>query len=525
MATDGDLVPAAETPARTTADPLPSTPAPVATTTEPVARPRVRLVAVVVLVATAVAFMALSWSNITRPFGDSDDGINGAVWGADSQALRDLGPVDSRLGGKRADGTEYANHPPLIVLEAAVVESVVGEHPWATRAGAWLGALATIPLLFLLLREIVGDDLVAATATSSALLCHMLTTYGPMLDTMVIAFPLAVLVAWRWYREWIGRGSTNWALLAGLCLVTSLGGWQATFLVGLCGLAWVARAIRGRRALIRRALPYLFGAAAATVATVVWARWVYGGTLAPLTEKLGRRSGESSGVSYPDMVTFQVPWLAVLLGVGFVACIVAVVSIRDRRFRPIAILSLVAVFVYALIFREGAGGHQYWNYWAMLPAGIGFAYAYRAVARWSTAQRQSPRARATILIGATVVVALVNLIQPNLAQAQIDDGDVPLQVVHHAVDTGQLPRDQTDLPYVSEPYRADDWLRYAHLPPGTPLLSRDQLETLARDHPDHLVLVLGECASPDPTGICDRLDRLAPHDRLVPAAELVRDLG
>jgi hypothetical protein len=502
----------------------------VATTSDTRARPapatrRPRALTVVVLAAVAVAFLALSWSNLTRPFGDSDDGINGAVWGADSQALRDLGPVDSRLGGRRADGSEYANHPPLIVVEAAAVESLVGEHPWSTRAGAWIGALATIPLLFLLLREVVDDELVAATATASALLCHLFTTYGPMLDTMIISFPLGILVAWRWYREWTGRARTNWAALALLCLVASLGGWQATFLVGLCALAWLGRAVRGRSAPFRRALPYAIGAVAATALTLLWARWVYGGTLAPLTEKLGRRSGESSGVSYVDMVTFQLPWMAVLLGVGFLACIAAVVSIRDPRFRPLAVLSLVAVVVYAFIFREGSGGHQYWNYWALLPAAIGFAYVYRAVARWSTAQRQPPRTLATILVAATVVVAVVNLLQPNLAQAQIDDGDLPLVVVQRAVAAGALPRDQTDLPYVSEPYRADDWLRYHHLPAGTPILSRAQLETLARDHPDHLVLVLGKCASGDPTGICEVLYREAPHDRLVPASELVKILG
>src|SRR5262249_13191453 len=146
----------------------------------------------------------------------------------------------------------------------------------------------------------------------SALACHFLFVYGPMLDTMIIAFPLGILVAWRWYREWAGRGGTHWLLLGALATVASLGGWPATVLPGLCGLAWLVRGLRGRGS-IARAVPYLAGAVLATALTLLWARWVYGGTLAPLTDKLGRRSGESSGAGFVDMVTFQLPWLGQLL--------------------------------------------------------------------------------------------------------------------------------------------------------------------------------------------------------------------
>jgi hypothetical protein len=478
-----------------------------------------RVVTIVLLGGVAVAFLALSWSSITAPFGDSDDGINGAVWGYDSRAFRELGPIESRFGGLRADGTKYANHPPLIVVESAVVETIGGEHPWATRAGAWVGALATIPLLFLLLREIVGDEVVAAASTVSALACHMLFVYGPMVDTMIIAFPLGVAVALLWYREWTGGRRANWAVIGALALVASLGGWQATFLVGLCGLAWLGRARRDRSGVLR-ALPYLAGALGATVLTLLWARWVYG-SLSPLTEKLGRRSGESSGESIGAMIGFQLPWLGQLLGLGFVACIACAVSIRDKRFRPIAILSLASVVVYAFIFREGSGGHQYWNYWAMLPAAVGFAYVFGAVAKALRGRRQAARTTALVLAAAAVIIAAVNLVQINEAGDLIAAGLKPLELVQTADGLGRFPADQTDLPFVSEPNRADDWLRYNQLPAGNTLASADQLTTLAREHPDHLVLVLGECASPDPTGICDHLvaaQQAAGH----PAPTLVR---
>ena len=288
-------------------------------------------------------------------------------------------------------------------------------------------------------------------------------------------------------------------------------------------MAVLARGLRGHGS-IPRALPYLAGALLATGLTLLWARWVYGGTLAPLTDKLGRRSGESSGAGFVDMVTFQLPWLGQLLGVGLLACLASIVSLRDKRFRPIAGLALVSVVAYAFLFREGSGGHQYWNYWAMLPAAVGYAYAYRALAQGLRGRRQAPRTTAIVLAALTVVVGAVNLLQTDQAGALITAGQRPLELVQQT----PLPAGQTDLPYISEPFRADDWLRYHGLPRGVPLQSRQDLETLAREHPDHLVLVLGECASPDPTGLCDLATKLpggAQPPVLVPAGTLAPLLG
>lgn len=86
------------------------------------------------------------------------------------------------------------------------------------------------------------------------------------------------------------------------------------------------------------------------------------------------------------------------------------------------------------------------------------------------------------------------------------------------------------LPYVGEPYRIDDWLKYDGRLRGMPLLDVAALRALAAQHPDALVLVLGSCPEPDPTGICAPLtygsdgprDGVAP--RLVPAATLAAAL-
>jgi 4-amino-4-deoxy-L-arabinose transferase-like glycosyltransferase len=474
-------------------------------------------VAAALLATLSVAFLAVSWSQVSAHFGDSDEGINGAVWGYGSRALREAGVIDSRLGGIRADGTRYANHPPLIVVETAAIELVVGEHPWSTRAPAWLGALATIPLLYLVLRSIGLDEITAAAATCAGLGCHMFLVYGSMLDTMVTALPFAMAVVLVWCRQWYGTRAVHWVIVVALALLASLSGWQAMFLVGLCGSAWLLR-LRSDKTAWRQAIAYLVGAVGGLAITLLWARWVYGG-LEPLTAKLGRRSGGSSAVSIPEMIGFQLPWLGQLLGLGLLAWIACAISIRDRRFRPLAVLSLTAVIAYAVLFREGSGGHQYWNYWGLIPSAVGIAYVFDAVAAGlRRGHRREPRSVAAVLGGVAIAVTIVNLVQTNDAGRHIDDGQHALELAQDA----DYPVDQTSLPYLGEAHRADDWLKYNRLPAGDPIQSSEELRQLAHEHPTHLVLVLGSCAEPDPTQICGQLQRTDPRGpRMVPADELL----
>jgi hypothetical protein len=466
---------------------------------------RVRVLGIGMLVLLGIGFLVTSWSRIDAPFADSDEGINGAVWGAATRSLREQGIVASRFGGVRLDGSKYATHPPLLVAETAVIEAVAGEHPWSTRAAAWLGALATIPLLYALIRSLALDEVTAAAATVGALACHMFLTYGSMLDTMVVAFPFALAAALAWHRRWLDDRPFPLWLTALLASLAGLAGWQGIFLVGLCGAALLARfRSRGRSAALE-ALPFVIGGIVSLALTLGWARWTHG-SLDVLQDKLTRRSGANTSIG--DMVSFQLPWLGQLLGVGLLAAIVCVASLRSKRFRPLAGLALASVVLYALALREGSGGHQYWNYWALLPAAIGLAYVLDLRARRFGA------VAVVVLVG---VLAVANLVQRDQAGELIAEGQRPYDLV--AATT--LAPGQSDVPYLAEPYRPDDWLRYRGAPLGRPLLHPDDLRTLARDHPDFLVLLLGTCASPDPTGLCQQLTFPAgsPADTVAPRME------
>ncbi len=453
-----------------------------------------------ILGTLAVAFLVVSFTRITAPFGDSDEGINGAVWGADSQGLRELGPIESRLGGVRVDHTKYATHPPLIVVQTAAVERVVGQHPWSTRAAAWLGSLASIVLLYLLIRALALRPATAALATATVLGCHMFFVYGSMLDTMIIALPFALATTLVWYRQWTGIREPNPWLLVLLTSITCLSGWQATFLVGLCAVSTAAR-FRSHPGAWRRALPYLAGVVIGVGLTVGWASWVYG-SLAVLDDKLIRRTGGTEAVSLADMVSFQLPWLGQLLGVGLLAWIACAVSLRDRRFRPLAALSLGSVILYALALKEGSGGHQYWNYWGLVPAAVGVAYLFAMLDRVLQRRfRKNVAAQWAALAAITVLAIVVNARQPNQAADLIQAGYAPYDLVAAL----PLAPGQTTIPYLAEPYRMDDWLRYRGGPPGQPILHEEDLRALATEHPETVVVLLGSCASPDPTGVCELL--------------------
>ena len=453
-----------------------------------------RVVGIVIVALTAVAFLIVAGGRITARFGDSDEGVNGAVWSYNAASLRQAGPLASKLGGKRLDGTIYASHPPLIDVETAAAQELGGNHPWSSRAPAWLGSIVALFLLYALVRDAGFDPLVAAGAVALTALTPMLVVYGAMLDTPITGFPFGLAVLICWYRDWRGERPVPVWVSGLVALVACLAAWQAAVLTLMCGLALAARAIRRRPRALRSALPYLVGAAIGIALSLGWAYWVYG-SFHVLGQKYLGRTGSSNGVGLGDMITFQVPWLAALLTLSLVGLVACVVALRDRHLRPLAAMSLASVGVYALIFRQAAAGHQYWNYWALLPAAVGWAYALAGLVaelRRSTRSKWTPVA---VVVVAVVLCGSFDLLRTDKAADLIDRGHRAADLVADA----RFPADQTALPYVGEPYFPDAWIMYATKFVPAPLGSQAQLEDFAARHPDDLVLLLGSCAENDPS--------------------------
>ena len=177
-----------------------------------------------------------------------------------------------------------------------------------------------------------------------------------------------------------------------------------------------------------------------------------------MATKFGGRSGSSGGVGLGDMVSFQVPWLFNLLGLSIIGLVGCAVALRDQRVRPLAAMALASVGVYAVIFRQAAAGHQYWNYWAVFPTAIGWGYLLHLLVGElrrpgeTGASRRGPVAVSVIVAG----VCLFNLVRPNRAASYIADGQRSADLV---ADT-TFPAGQTSLPYIGQPYRPDAWITY-----------------------------------------------------------------
>jgi hypothetical protein len=487
-------------------------------------RSRGELVALVVVALTAAAFLALASGRINARFGDSDDGINAAVWSTNARALRDLGPLQSHLGGRREDGTRYATHPPTIVVATALAQTVAGDHPWSSRAPAWIATVVALALLYGLGRRAGFGPAPAAGAVVAVGLTPMVLVYGPMLDTPVVCLPFGLVVAGLWYRSWRGDEPVAAGWIVAAAVLAGLAGWQAAVLTALCGLALVARAVRHRgtpagRGASSAALWFLLGGAIGVGLSLSWSWWVYG-DFHTLATKFSGRSGSSGGVGLGDMVSFQVPWLFNLLGLSTIGLVGCAVALRDRRVRPLAGLALASVGLYAVIFRQAAAGHQYWNYWAVFPTAVGWGYLLDLVAREIGRSARTRSTGAAVAAIAVIVagVSVFNLARPSDAARYITEGRRAADLVADA----SFPAGQGSLPYVGQPYRPDAWITYNTGRTPVAVTSADQLRALAADQPEALVLMLGSCDAGDPSfDFCESVGGQGSAPQLVTATELV----
>lgn len=371
----------------------------------------------------AVLFAVLLVQNagiLNAGFGVSHDGTNAAVWGTGSRAMREVGLVESRFGGV-APGQTYANHPPGILAETFVAESLLGEHRWVTRLPAILSSAVALVLLVGLLRELGFGPAPTAFGATVFATSDMFLSFGTMLDTPVTSLPFSLAAVWLVARAHRER-SVPVAAAAAVGFGSAVSGWQSTVFVGVAGAALLALGRRNRPARTT-GIAAIGGATAGLLIDVLWVRWVYGS----LGSFLDQARGRSSGVTVADSINQQVsnlvdlvPIAAVVGGVGLV------LMVRARRDRLVVAVAVVPTVLYALIFREGAFQHHYWNYSLMIGLAIGAA----ALAHQLVERRHD--------LGRAVVVAIALLVGVSfvLPSAARDSRDAQLdgaQLVQAAV--------------------------------------------------------------------------------------------
>lgn len=438
---------------------------------------------VALLLLAGALFLAHGSRTLNAPFGDSHDGRNAAVWATGSKAIRQDGPVRSRLGTLHEQGV-YANHPPLIYVETAVAEVLGGATPASTRAPAWLGSLA---LLLLVARLLVDRGLRPAAAGVAVVLLattQMFLVYGTMLDTPIISLPFGAGLLVVWERGRRGRSVRPWCA-ATLSLLAVLAGWQSLLLAGIVGGWAVVRLVR-RSGDRQVDLAFAGGALAGGVLLLGWLLWAFGGTLSPLLEQFLFRTGHSTEpVRLESAVTATLRDGMAMIGVlGLVALAGAALALRDRRTRGVMALALAVTVPYPLLFKAGVVNHDYWDYWLLLPLAIGLGVIAEAVlSHWAT----RPRRKAAFLLsvaGLGASLTICSWVAPSVPEARKISGFAVIE----ATRAPQLGPGQVTSWYAGTVGSPASWLALA-TGRAAVAVRGGELDVLARSRPTDVVLV------------------------------------
>ena len=442
-----------------------------------------RSVALVILVIAL--FLAQGWTAIGAELGDSHDGRNAAVWSMGSESLREVGPVASRLGTRTELGGTYANHPPLIYLETALAEVVGGPARAATRAPAWLGSLATIVLLTVMLRDAGLRIVSAAVGVTAVAITPMFLVYGTMLDTPVTSLPFGVSLLLVAQRLHLGR-RVHPLVAFTLAVLAPLSGWQSLILAALVG-AWAGLGlVRGARQRPPR-LALVGGALTGFVALAVWMLWAFDGSVDTLVQQFLFRTGQSTiEVGYWELLQLQLVAVHAMFGLVLVAVAAAglLLALRGHRFRALAGATLLVTLPYPVLFPVGAVIHDYWNYWFLLPLSVGIAVGFDLVLE-ATAGRPMVERAAPLMAGLMAVSATVAMsLSPPPPEQMIVDGVAAGEVLVDA----RFPADQEEAWYVGRVGSPPRWLTLATGRPAR-ALEGNELAGLARSRPHDVVFV------------------------------------
>ncbi|MBV8982468.1 MAG: glycosyltransferase family 39 protein [Acidimicrobiia bacterium] len=472
------------------------------------------LVAVVLAVLGVHAATAMS-----RPFGDSHDGVNGAVWGFGSRSLRKEGVVWSRMGTRRRtpDGVStYADHPPLLVVEAAAAEEVFGEHAWSTRLPAIVATALALIAGVALLRAVGLSWPAAVGGVALGFGVPMVGVFGTMLDTPVVGLAPAVILLALDARSRNGLGASPVAVgvVAAVCVLSS---WQGVLLAGLLAAAALFRIIRKR--LHPHDVALVIGGITGVVLLGAWLWWAFG-SWGPLHSQLTVRSGFGSQPrTFGDVVRalrddarklFPV-WVA---GLGLVAF---VVGLRDVRTRLVLGVSLATVALWVFGFRDGAARHDYWPYWVVLPLAVGFGATLEAAL--SRRPRSVPASAAWGVAVVAVVLGAVGITQSVPAGRTQADGAQAGRLLLGA----RWPSTQHNIWLIGAEHVAHDWAAYDSGRRAVNLRDPDAIRTLGQQRPSDLVLFVpgGAAAAGRP---CSTKLRRDARYALLSAAETAKAL-
>jgi len=176
---------------------------------------------------------------------------------------------------------------------------------------------------------------------------------------------LATVLLLLWQRYQSGK-VVNPVLIGFAAAASTLASWQG-MLTAMFLSAFALWRLRRRWDAPAVAVP--LATALSIVTVVAWIYWVYG-SLDELWQVSEGRSSASLVQSLKAQVQFArslYPLTWVLIPAAFAA------ATASRTTRAAGVTAVGVVVAYGLFFRSGALIHDYWNYWGVLPIGIGLA--------------------------------------------------------------------------------------------------------------------------------------------------------
>jgi 4-amino-4-deoxy-L-arabinose transferase-like glycosyltransferase len=389
-----------------------------AAVSDPIRRRRIGP-ALAVISFVALVFLIDAAPRISMPFGGSHDGRNAALWASGARSIAENGLEASRLGAVADERETYAHHPPGIYLETAATRAIGGDSETALRAPAWLGSLASIGLLWFLLRELGGSRVATSSALALAVGSPMFLLYGPMLNHEALSLPFAIAALLILARARHGNRDSPW--LAGFVgLAAALLSWEGVMLAIAIGAIELVRWWRTRR--LDPATAAMTAASAAGLGlTVLWLWWANGG-FAEMGTAYTRRAG-SHGFGAADFVSSQITylrwafpvWSLVLGALGLL------IALRRGRDLPVVAVAAGVPAVYLVGFLSGSYYHTYWNFWLVIVVAIGVVTVADDVLSWSSSSTTRHRAVSVVVLAASAGALLAGTrIQGVDAEAFVD---------------------------------------------------------------------------------------------------------
>ena len=142
--------------------------------------------------------------------------------------------------------------------------------------------------------------------------------------------------------------------------------------------------------------------------------WAFGGTLAPLFAQFGVRTGRTGSISLRELEWATRHDVGMMFGIpALVAAVGLIAAVVDRRTRGLTIVALGVTLSYPVVFRSGAVNHDYWNYWLLLPVGLGLAAGFDRLLRTPGATARLGQALAASAAVVATLLAVVLWTRPD----------------------------------------------------------------------------------------------------------------